>query len=178
MSVAHSCLIGIDIGTSTVKAILTDATGIPLARFTRPVAMSRPRPNHAEQDPADWTDGVLGALSEFAARHDVSGLVGIGITSQVNTHVFTGSDGAALIPAITWQDTRCAAEGAALAAQVSAAQQAAWFGTPVPIDASHALSRMAYVPLLSMFVAASPVGFRVPLLSKHPRRMRPRSADL
>jgi xylulokinase len=144
-SVASSCLVGIDVGTSAVKAILIDAAGNRIADFARPVAMSRPSPGHAEQNPTDWTDGVLAALAEFVSRHDLSGLAGIGITSQVNTHVFTGSDGTALGPAITWQDTRCAADGAALASRVSAAQLTAWFGAPIPIDASHALSRMAYI---------------------------------
>jgi xylulokinase len=142
---ASSCLVGIDVGTSAVKAMLIDASGNRLADFTRPVAMSRPAASYAEQNPTDWTDGVVAALTAFVSRHDLSGLAGIGITSQVNTHAFVGSDGTALIPAITWQDTRCAADGAALAAQVSAAQQTAWFGAPIPIDASHALSRMAYV---------------------------------
>lgn len=141
----HTCLIGIDVGTSAVKAILIDIDGKPLADCTRPLAMSRPSPCHAEQNPADWMDGVLAALTEFASGRDLSGLAGIGITSQVNTHVFAGSDGAALLPAITWQDTRCAADAATLGAHVDADQQRAWFGTPIPIDASHALSRLAYV---------------------------------
>lgn len=141
----HSCLIGIDIGTSAVKAILIDTDGNLLADYLRPLVMSRPSARHAEQDPADWMDGVLAALTEFASGHDLSGLAGIGITSQVNTHVFTGSDGAALLPAITWQDTRCAADAATLAGHIDAEQQRTWFGTPVPIDASHALSRLAHV---------------------------------
>jgi xylulokinase len=75
----------------------------------------------------------------------LSKLAGIGITSQVNTHVFVGSDGAPLMPAITWQDTRCAADAATLAGQINVAQQMTWLGRPVPIDASHALARMAHV---------------------------------
>ncbi|HQZ11706.1 MAG TPA: FGGY-family carbohydrate kinase [Devosia sp.] len=142
---AQDCLIGIDVGTTAIKAVLIDIAGRRIAEFSRPVAMSRPQPGHAEQDPRDWMDGVLGALSQFSAGHDLTGLRGIGICSQVNTHVFVGGDGAALLPAITWQDTRCAADGAALEAQVSVEQKTAWFGGPVPIDASHALSRMAHV---------------------------------
>ena len=145
---ARSCLVGIDVGTSAVKAILIDTAGNQLAEFTRPVSMSRPSAGHAEQHPADWTNGILAALTEFASRHDLSGLAGIGISSQVNTHVFVGPDDEPLLPAITWQDTRCAADARALAEQVSAEQQTAWFGAPVPIDASHALARMAYVARL------------------------------
>jgi xylulokinase len=144
-SASDSCLVGIDVGTSSVKAILIDVAGNRLADFARPVVMSRPAAGYAEQNPSDWTDGVHAALAEFACRYDLSRLVGIGLTSQVNTHVFVGPGGTALIPAITWQDTRCAADAAALGEQISAAQQTAWLGRPVPIDASHALSRMAYV---------------------------------
>ena len=104
----------------------------------------RPAPGHAEQNPSDWMDGVL-ALTDFAAEHDLRGLAGIGICSQVNTHVFTALDGTALMPAITWEDVRCATDAAVLESRVSAAQKAAWFGGPAPIDASHALSRMAHV---------------------------------
>lgn len=142
---AQRCLVGIDVGTSAVKAILIDAEGNRLADFARPVAMSRPAAGYAEQNPNDWMDGVLAALTEFGSRHDLSALAGIGIGSQVNTHVFVGSNGAPLIPAITWQDTRCAGDAAALTAQFSTAQQTKFFGGALTIDASHALSRMAYV---------------------------------
>lgn len=142
---ADACLIGIDVGTTAIKALLIDASGQRLAEFSRPVTMSRSAQGLAEQNAEDWYDGVLAALSAFADGHDLSGLAGIGICSQVNTHVFVDGEGLALRPAFTWQDTRCAADAAALDAQVTAAQKTEWFGAPIPIDASHALSRMAYV---------------------------------
>lgn len=142
---ADACLIGIDVGTTAIKALLIDASGQRLAEFSRPVTMSRSAQGLAEQNAEDWYDGVLAALSAFADGHDLSGLAGIGICSQVNTHVFVDGEGRALRPAFTWQDTRCAADAAALDAQVTAAQKTEWFGAPIPIDASHALSRMAYV---------------------------------
>jgi xylulokinase len=142
---ARETLIGIDVGTTALKAVLLDAAGNRLADFARPVAMSRPGPGLAEQDAEDWIGGVLAALAAFGDGHDLGGLRGIGIASQVNTHVFVGDGGRALLPAITWQDTRCALDAAALDAQVATAQKEAWFGAPIPIDASHALSRMAHV---------------------------------
>ena len=142
---ADPCLIGIDVGTTAIKAILIDAAGRRLADFRRPVAMARPAPGIAEQDATHWNDGVLGALSNFASRHDLSGLAGIGICSQVNTHVFVDGAGTALLPAIPWQDTRCAPDAVALEAEVTTEQKTAWLGAPIPIDASHALARMAHV---------------------------------
>jgi xylulokinase len=142
---AETCLIGIDVGTTATKAVLIDARGKRLMEFARPHATARPGPGAAEQDPETWVESVLAALAQFSEQADLSGLAGIGFSSQVNTHVFTGADGMALRPAITWQDTRAAPDAAALEAQVTAEQKTEWFGGPVPIDASHALSRMAYV---------------------------------
>ena len=138
-------LIGIDVGTTATKAVLIDLGGRRLAEFARPYPISRPAAGAAEQDPADWMRGVLDALAGFAAQHDLGGLAGIGICSQVNTHVFVDADGDPLRPAITWQDARPGIDADALDAQVTAEQKLAWFGGPVPIDASHALSRIAFV---------------------------------
>ncbi|NGP18784.1 FGGY family carbohydrate kinase [Devosia aurantiaca] len=139
------CLIGIDVGTTATKATLIDGKGQQLASFERPHPTLRTSPGMAEQRPQDWLEGVLGALGHFAGFIEPSRVVGIGLTSQVNSHVFVDASGNALRPAITWQDTRAADDAAALDQQVTAEQKTAWFGGPVPIDASHALSRMAFV---------------------------------
>ncbi|MCB1516597.1 MAG: hypothetical protein KDJ19_03130 [Hyphomicrobiaceae bacterium] len=138
-------LIGIDVGTTAVKAVLIDESGNRLADFARSHTMRRPEPQAAEQDPADWMQSVLDALGEFAAGHDLSDLVGIGICSQVNTHVFVDDEGAPLRPAITWQDGRPAPDAAKIDARVSGEQKEDWFGGPVPIDASNALARIAFI---------------------------------
>lgn len=137
-------LIGIDVGTTAVKAVLIGLDGTRIAAFSRPVEMRRPQPGFAEQNPEHWMADVVAALTEFEQGHDLSGLVGIGICSQVNTHVFADANGKPLMPAITWQDTRAAPDATALDARVSTEQTLSWFGAPIPIDASHALSRMAY----------------------------------
>ena len=142
---ASTTLIGIDVGTTALKAILIDAKGNRLDSFSRPYPISRPLEGHAEQQPQDWMDGVLAALGQFAAGHDLAGLAGIGICSQVNTHVFVDASGKPLLPAILWQDVRSAPDAAVLDTRVSAQQKLDWFGGPVPIDASHALSRLAHI---------------------------------
>ncbi|MDV3253263.1 hypothetical protein DevBK_18140 [Devosia sp. BK] len=139
------CLIGIDIGTTATKATLIDALGQQLASFEHPHSTFRTSPGMAEQRPEDWLRGVFGALGHFAEMVEPSRVIGIGLTSQVNSHVFVDARGEALRPGITWQDTRAADDAAQLDRQVSIEQKNAWFGGPVPIDASHALSRMAFV---------------------------------
>jgi len=142
---AQTLLIGIDVGTTATKAVLIDAAGQRRDGFLHAHGTARPQAGHAEQAPQDWMDGVLGALAHFASHHDLAGLLAIGFTSQVNTHVFVDAAGAPLLPALTWQDTRTAPDAASLEAQVTAEQKIGWFGAPMPIDASHALSRMAHV---------------------------------
>jgi xylulokinase len=141
-------LIGIDIGTGAIKAVLMDVDGNTLETFARAYPTARPSPGHVEQDPRDWMAGVRNALKAFAAAHDMSGLLGIGLCSQVNTHVFIDESGEPLLPAFVWQDGRCADDAAALDDKITLAQKEAWFGGPMPVDASHALSRMAHVARL------------------------------
>jgi|TARA_R110000868_G_scaffold34383_2_gene123995 xylulokinase len=143
--VARITLIGIDVGTTATKAVLIDEHGARLDGFVHAHPTSRPSHGYAEQDPDDWMAGVLGALAAFGKDHDLTGLQAIGICSQVNTHVFVDASGAPLLPAIIWQDSRSAQDAAALEAQTSPEQKTAWFGAPIPIDASHALSRMAHI---------------------------------
>ncbi|MBK1794781.1 hypothetical protein JHL21_09730 [Devosia sp. WQ 349] len=138
-------LIGIDVGTTATKAILIDASGQQISSFSRPHPMDRSEAGKAEQSPDTWVESVLAALAQFAKVADLSELAGIGLTSQVNSHVFVGKDRKALRPALTWQDTRAAADAAKLDDAVTTEQKTRWFGGPVPIDASHALSRMAYI---------------------------------
>lgn len=135
-------LIGIDIGTTAVKAALIDGRGTALRAFAESYPTARPASGRAEQDPRDWMALVLRALAELTEDAKVAA---IGLCSQVNTHVFTGADGEALFPAITWQDSRAAGDAAALDVRIAPEDKLAWWGAPLPIDASHVLARMAYM---------------------------------
>lgn len=138
-------LIGIDVGTTAVKAALFDRRGHILNSFGERYPTSRPAPGHAEQDPEDWVRLVLRALATLSDGLQPGKIAAIGLCSQVNTHVFADDKGNALMPAITWQDGRCAAEAARLDGEISQEEKIAWWGAPLPIDASHVLSRMAHV---------------------------------
>ena len=140
-------LIGIDVGTTGVKAALFDMKGHAVKTSSQRYPTNRPLPGHAEQDPADWMRLVLTALSELTNGLSIEGIQAVGLCSQVNTHVFVDANGKALLPAFTWQDGRCAQEALRLDAQVSAEEKFGWWGAPLPIDSSHVLSRMAYVQL-------------------------------
>ncbi len=138
-------LIGIDIGTTSVKAVMIDLAGRRLAGFAAPYPTRRPGPGRVEQDPADWLALVTAALSGFAAYADRGQVQAVGFAGQVNTHVFADAGHAPLCPALVWQDQRAAAAGAALEAGIAAGDKLAWLGAAIPLDASHALSRMAWM---------------------------------
>jgi len=137
-------LIGVDVGTTSVKAALLEADGRVRRRYASPFATARPAPGFVEQDPADWTSRVSAALAELVEGLPVGAVAGLGLCSQVNTHVFVDENGEALAPAIVWQDGRCAADARALDRLVPAEDRLKWWGAPLPIDASHVLGRMAW----------------------------------
>lgn len=138
-------ILAIDIGTTAVKlaAIGMDGQLHHAVRAEYPI--HRPGPDRAEQDPRDWTSRIAKGIAALAAEGLAERIAAIGVTSQVNTHVFLDRTGAPLIPAIVWQDGRAAGVAQGLEARVSADQKLRWFGAPIPFDASHPLSRMEWV---------------------------------
>ncbi|MEN0000624.1 MAG: FGGY family carbohydrate kinase [Pseudomonadota bacterium] len=145
MSARDPVFIGIDLGTSSVKALMGGPGGALLDEFTSTHATARPEPGAAEQDPAVWLRHVDEALRQFSDQPRATDVVAIGVTSQVNTHLFCNNKIEPLRPAITWQDTRPAAQAAELDKAMTEAEKIAALGAPIPIDASHALSRMAWL---------------------------------
>lgn len=138
-------LIGVDVGTTSVKAALFDEVGVARARFSRPYSTSRPAPGFVEQDASDWTSRAFEAIGRLAAEMPRGASASIGLCSQVNTHVFVDENGEALAPAIVWQDGRCADDARRLDPLVPMQDRLDWWGAPLPIDASHVLSRMAWM---------------------------------
>lgn len=134
-------ILGIDVGTTSVKAGVFDAKGEIIAQFAKTYPTRRTNAAFVEQNPDDWVALMNESLLAFSSYP----IAAIGLTSQVNTHVFVDQKGAALLPAIVWQDGRATTQAAALDAQVSLAQKMEWWGAPMPIDASHACARMAWV---------------------------------
>ncbi|WP_128565942.1 xylulokinase, partial [Methylobacterium crusticola] len=112
--------LGIDIGTSSVKAVLLDERQACLAQGSAPVATARPRPLWSEQEPEAWWRATLAAVA--AARAAAPGGLGavraIGLSGQQHSATLLSGRGAVLRPAILWNDGRCGAECAELLARV------------------------------------------------------------
>lgn len=97
--------LGIDIGTSGVKALLLDEVGAVRAQATAPLTVSRPHPLWSEQAPADWWAAVETAVAALdpALRRRVRG---IGLSGQMHGAVLLDADDRVLRPAILWNDGR------------------------------------------------------------------------
>ncbi len=106
--------LGLDLGTSGLKALLIGADGEPIGDATAPLEVQRPGPGMSEQRPADWIAACEAALDALAAGHDLSGVRGIGLSGQMHGAVCLDSAGEVLRPAILWNDTRAHAEAAAM----------------------------------------------------------------
>ncbi|MEO6394502.1 MAG: xylulokinase [Devosia sp.] len=105
--------LGLDIGTSGVKAILIDRAGRALGEETaKAVEPVRPHPGWSEQSPADWWSACLAACDALAKSHpkEMSELRGIGLSGHMHGAVLLGKGDAVLRPCILWNDGRAAAE--------------------------------------------------------------------
>jgi xylulokinase len=112
--------LGIDIGTSSVKAVLVDERQTILAEASAPLDVLRPRPLWSEQDPEAWWQAVLttvGALRK-AVPDAWERLQAIGLSGQQHGATLLGSDGRVLRPCILWNDGRSQAECTELTARV------------------------------------------------------------
>lgn len=105
-------LLGIDLGTTAVKALLITETGETLASATVEYPLYTPRPLWSEQDPADWWRGTVEAIRQVLAKAGVqgSGVRGIGLSGQMHGLTLLDRAGNVLRPAILWNDQRTAAQ--------------------------------------------------------------------
>src|SRR5579859_3936217 len=105
-------LLGLDVSTTGVKALLVGARGRVVASATVPHASSSPLPLWSEQRPEDWWDGAVAAiraaLAEAGAAHGA--VQAVGLTGQMHGMVALDEAGAVLRPAILWNDQRTAEE--------------------------------------------------------------------
>jgi len=104
--------IGLDLGTSSLKAILVDDDERILAEHSVPLEVARPHDGWVEQDPAAWVSAARDALRAIREQHDCAGLRGIGLSGHMHGATLIDAEGAVLRPCMLWNDTRAAVEAA------------------------------------------------------------------
>lgn len=112
--------LGIDVGTSGVKAVLVDEADAIVAEADAPLSVSRPRPLWSEQDPRAWWRATETTLDALADRHrDLMGRVrAIGLSGQMLGVALLDADDEPLRPALLWNDGRATEDGQVLEAGI------------------------------------------------------------
>jgi len=100
--------IGIDLGTSGVKAVLLDENNQVLASHTEQLTVSRPHPLWSEQDPEAWWQATDKVMLALAAQRSLRQVRAIGLSGQMHGAVLLGRQQQILRPAILWNDGRSA----------------------------------------------------------------------
>lgn len=108
--------LGIDLGTSGVKALLIDDAQTVIGSAHGELDVSRPHPGWSEQDPAHWIDACRTAIDGLRTAHpkEFSAIAGIGLSGQMHGATLLDERDQVLRPCILWNDTRSYREAAAL----------------------------------------------------------------
>ncbi|WP_298835347.1 xylulokinase [uncultured Piscinibacter sp.] len=117
--------LGLDLGTSELKALLLCPRRGPVATARAPLRVSRPRPLWSEQDPQSWWAALESAMAQLAAQHRplLAQVRVIGLSGQMHGAVLLDGADAVLRPAILWNDGRSAAQCGALTRALPALPQ-------------------------------------------------------
>ena len=104
--------LGLDVGTSSVKALLVDESQHTLGEAGAALDVSRPQPLWSEQNPDDWKEAVEAAVQTLRRRapEAFAALAGVGLSGQQHGATFLDGAGRPIRPAILWNDGRAFAE--------------------------------------------------------------------
>lgn len=107
-----SYVVGIDLGTSAVKALLVDRSGKAAAEVSRSYPIFHEHSGWSEQRPDDWVEATVEALRELTKTAGIpaENIEGISFSGQMHGLVLLDRDGSPLRNAILWNDTRTTAE--------------------------------------------------------------------
>ena len=119
--------LGIDVGTSEVKALLLDSRHKVIAVCGSPLEVKRPHPGHSEQDPSSWWEATQSALTQLKSKYmsEYSAVKALGLSGQMHGAVLLDKNNQILRPAILWNDTRAALECTEMMAELPSLPQLA-----------------------------------------------------
>ena len=104
--------LGIDVSTTSAKALLMDGAGRVITSASTTLTLQTPRPLWSEQNPREWWDGVVTSIRAALAQAGVDGAAvqAVGLTGQMHGLVLLDEQGEVLRPAILWNDQRTGAQ--------------------------------------------------------------------
>ena len=108
--------LGIDVGTSSVKATLIEDEHSVVGSARAPLAVSRPYPGWSEQNPADWIEAAEAAIGALRTEHarSLAAVKGIGLSGQMHGATLLDAHDRPLRPCMLWNDTRAHREASVL----------------------------------------------------------------
>lgn len=124
-------LLGIDLGTSAVKALLTTTEGAVAASAFAEYSIQQPQPDHAEQSPEAWWLAMTGAIREVLASAPHAEIAAIGLSGQMHGTVLLDASHRPLAPAVIWPDRRSTAQVREITEKIGAERLYAITGSPV-----------------------------------------------
>ena len=124
--------LGIDVGTSGVKAALIDERGNVKVAATAAHPLATPRPGWAEQNPVDWWTSSVTAIKKALRAGKVRGadVAAVGLSGQMHSSVFLDRSLQVIRPALLWCDGRTTAQCQAITAKVGEQQLRDWVSNP------------------------------------------------
>jgi sugar (pentulose or hexulose) kinase len=139
----HSVVIGIDLSTTTCKAIAWTNEGALVAQARAPLSLQQPVPGAYEQDPQAWWAAAQQALRGLTAQLGARAVAAVAVVNQRETLAVTDEHDQLLRPALLWLDERRQHEVAQVAEQVG--RQRLQVLTGKPYDWSPAIYSLAWM---------------------------------
>ncbi|EPQ4019628.1 xylulokinase [Proteus mirabilis] len=109
--------LGLDLGTSSVKAIIMNEQGDVVASHSIPLTLSRPHPQWSEQDPQAWWQATDEAIKQLSRTQPMEQIQAIGLSGQMHGAVLLDAQQNILRSAILWNDGRSVKQCLRLAKQ-------------------------------------------------------------
>ncbi len=124
--------LGVDVGTSGVKAVLVERRGAVVAAATVAQPLATPQPGWAEQDPERWWKASAAAIRQVvrAAGLPASDIAAVGLSGQMHSSVFLDRENHVIRPALLWCDGRTTEQCRQVTAKVGEDRLAAWCSNP------------------------------------------------
>ena len=119
--------LGIDLGTSSVKVVIADASGTVLGEASVSYPTHHPTPGAAEQDPRNWWKATVEAICALDVQ--AGSITAIGMTGQMHGLVCLNAADEVIRPAIIWADTRGATTAREITSRIGDARLADLVGS-------------------------------------------------
>jgi gluconokinase len=123
-------VVGVDLGTTSTKAVAYDTAGREIASASAGYPLAEPHPGWAEQDPQLILDAVLSSVATVVSAVD-GPVAGLSFSSAMHTLIGLDADGTPLTPSLSWADSRAALQAERLRAAAGALALHRRTGTPL-----------------------------------------------